>query len=82
MKKWTNEQVEVLNQHDLSACQEQIFWCIARWTNAGLLLAYERGEKQPKHRLAELAWLRNKRGEAWLTCRWSNTRVDEGGEKM
>jgi len=40
-----NEQVEVLNQHDLSACQEQIFWCIARWTNAELLLTYEGGGK-------------------------------------
>lgn len=38
-KAVANEQMEMLNQHDLSACQEQLFWCIARWTNAELLLA-------------------------------------------
>lgn len=40
-----NEQMEVLNHHDLSACQEQLFWCIARWTSAELLLAWEGGGK-------------------------------------
>lgn len=50
-----NERVEVLNQQDLSTCQEQIFWCIARRTNAELLLAYEGGGKESKCRLAELA---------------------------
>lgn len=44
-KAVVNEQMEVLKQHDLSACQEQLFWCIARWTNAELLLACEGGGK-------------------------------------
>lgn len=36
-----NEQAEVLDQPDLSACQEQIFCCVAGWTKAVLLLACE-----------------------------------------
>lgn len=40
-----NEPMEVLSQHDLSSCQDQLFWCIARWTNAELLLACEGGGK-------------------------------------
>lgn len=44
-KAMANEQMEVLNLHDLSACQEQLFWCTARWTNAELLLACEGGGK-------------------------------------